>query len=315
MTITDFEKVHIKEAQMLGLANYNEEKANAAALPELEQFPDLEPFASNGLGVAAFEGERMIGYLCCYSPRNHAFGSQAKGVFSPIQAHGAVKENRGIIYQRMYQAAAQKWVEHNIAYHSIALYAHDCQAQNAMFTYGFGRRCVDAVRAMESIPCRLSQGIVYAELSSGMSDKVRQLRLMLAEHMGKSPCFMCSVMNNFEQSLAEKEMEDNRIFVAEDAGKVIAFVEVSDEAETFAATETEDMCNICSAFCLPEYRGRDIYQNLLNYMINQMKNEGYNRLGVDYESFNPTANAFWPKYFTEYTHSVVRRIDECAMHD
>jgi len=36
----------------------------------------------------------------------------------------------------------------------------------------------------------------------------------------------------------------------------------------------------------------------------------YNLLGVDFESFNPTASNFWLKYFTEYTHSVVRRIDD-----
>lgn len=33
-------------------------------------------------------------------------------------------------------------------------------------------------------------------------------------------------------------------------------------------------------------------------------------LGLDFESINPTAYVFWTKYFTPYTHSVVRRIDE-----
>jgi len=38
--------------------------------------------------------------------------------------------------------------------------------------------------------------------------------------------------------------------------------------------------------------------------------EGYAYLGVDYESLNPTAYAFWQKYFSAYTHGLVRRIDE-----
>jgi len=46
-----------------------------------------------------------------------------------------------------------------------------------------------------------------------------------------------------------------------------------------------------------------------------LKEEGYKLLGVDYESFNSTANGFWLKYFTPYTNSVVRRIDECALHE
>lgn len=313
MIITDFKKSYIKDAEKIACENYGEEKAYTSILPDIVKFPDLADFAANGLGVAAFEEGRMTGFLCCFKPRERIFGSLARGCFSPIHAHGAVKENRDMIYQMMYQAAAEKWVGQNIAYHSIALYAHDHEAKNAMFTYGFGRRCVDAIRPMEVIPCRPCSGITFEELSRADEGQIIKLRWLLAEHMGKSPCFMCSDINHFEQCLAAGEKRDTRVFIARTGEQIIAFAEISDEAETFVATETADMCNLCGAFCVPECRGRDVYSNLLNFVIMNMKAEGYKRLGVDYESFNPTANAFWPKYFSEYTHSVVRRIDECAL--
>ena len=62
--------------------------------------------------------------------------------------------------------------------------------------------------------------------------------------------------------------------------------------------------------CEPEHRGRGVYKNLLNYAINTLKTEGYTRLGVDFESINPSGSGFWLKYFNAYTKSVVRRIDE-----
>ena len=68
--------------------------------------------------------------------------------------------------------------------------------------------------------------------------------------------------------------------------------------------------HIRGAYCLPEHRGKGLYQNLLNYTISKLKSEGYTRLGVNFESFNPTARGFWLKYFAPYTSSVVRRIDE-----
>lgn len=37
---------------------------------------------------------------------------------------------------------------------------------------------------------------------------------------------------------------------------------------------------------------------------------GKTYLGVDYETVNPTALHFWTKYFTPYTYSYIRRIDE-----
>ena len=49
------------------------------------------------------------------------------------------------------------------------------------------------------------------------------------------------------------------------------------------------------------------------YVEAVLSREGYRRLGVDFESFNPTAQGFWLKHFTANTHSVVRRIDENAV--
>ena len=50
------------------------------------------------------------------------------GTYSPIHAHGAVKENKRRIYSRLYQAAAEKWVKQGILSHAIALYAHNNEA-------------------------------------------------------------------------------------------------------------------------------------------------------------------------------------------
>ena len=48
-------------------------------------------------------------------------------------------------------------------------------------------------------------------------------------------------------------------------------------------------------------------------VITTLRKEGATLLGVDCETFNPTAIHFWKKYFTQYTTSVVRRIDEYAL--
>ena len=86
-------------------------------------------------------------------------------------------------------------------------------------------------------------------------------------------------------------------------------MEVSNEGETFVAPGNVYR-HITGAYCLLEYRGRGIYQNLLNFVINILKTEGYTKLGVDFESVNPSGSGFWLKYFNAYTNSLVRRIDE-----
>jgi len=81
------------------------------------------------------------------------------------------------------------------------------------------------------------------------------------------------------------------------------------DGETFIVDDS-DYIHVSGAFCLPEHRGQGVYPNLLNYAIHILKAENYSRLGVDFESINPTAWGFWLKYFSAYTHGLVRRIDE-----
>lgn len=40
-----------------------------------------------------------------------------------------------------------------------------------------------------------------------------------------------------------------------------------------------------------------------------LKLEGFEYIGVDFESYNPTANRIWAKHFNEYTNSVTRKIE------
>ena len=318
MIIIDFKREHIEEASLLARDNYNEERIQVTCLPEVSRIPSLQSFADNGLGVAVFENRKMTGFLCCCSPFENAFHTAAVGTFSPLHAHGAVKENRAFLYRQMYQKAAEKWVEHKIVSHAVSLYAHDRDGIEAFFTCGFGLRCVDAVRPMKPLsftaPSSLTAlaGIHYGELGKGHQYKIRELRRLLIEHMGKSPCFMYQSPEEIDQRLTRVENGNSRIFAALYGGSAIACLELSDSAETFVS-ETGGIRNICGAYCLPQYRGKGIYQGLLNHVIETLEAEGWTHLGVDYESINSTAAHFWPKYFEPYTSGVVRRIDECAL--
>ncbi len=82
MNIINFEKKHVKEAMEITLANYNDERQYVKELPKVCDIPDLYGFAENGLGVAAFENEKMIGFLCCCEPFDNAFhATDVRGIF------------------------------------------------------------------------------------------------------------------------------------------------------------------------------------------------------------------------------------------
>ncbi len=310
MNILSFEKTHVKEAVELALADYYVERQYVKELPQVSDIPDLYNFAGNGLGVAAFENEKMIGFLCCCEPFENAFrATDVRGVFSPMGANAAVSENRSKIYAAMYQAAGEKWVKNGAVSHAICLYAHDEELQRQFFCYGFGLRCLDAVRPMELIDCESCVSYDFAELSKSECHFIYPLHLALYRHYCESPFFMSRRPETQEDFIVSAMQEEARYFVAKENGKIVAFIKISVPGETFVA-KGNTYRHIRGAYCLPEHRGKGLYQNLLNFTISVLKKEGYTSLGVDFESFNPTARGFWLKYFNAYTNSVVRRIDE-----
>jgi GNAT superfamily N-acetyltransferase len=306
--IINFTKEHIVPAIKIAENNYENERKHVTILPFIKELPNFSPFTENGLGVSAFDEEKMVGYLCCISPYKYAFKStNAIGVWSPIYGNGIIEGNKNI-YARMYQEAAKKWVDAGATSHSISFYAHNYDIQNQLYRYGFGLRCIDAIRPMEEININQYPNILFKELDNNEFQSILPLNKLLVNYLENSPMFMRYLMDDNEY-IRELMKNNIRYFVAKADKKIIAYIKISDEGENFVC-EVNDMKNICGAYCLPEYRGQGIFQNLLNYLIKKLKDEKYLRLGVDFESFNPAGSGFWQKYFTEYTQGVVRRIDD-----
>jgi GNAT superfamily N-acetyltransferase len=324
MEIVNFKQEHIPMAMQIAKDNYEMEQRVVTILPEIGLFPEMEYFVENGLGVAAVLGDQLVGFLCSYRPREDAFGTtNVRGGYVPLYGHGVAcdmdENSRERIYSKLYQAAAEKWVNAGIRSHAITLYAHDREGEKSFFYNGFGLRCMDLIRNLDIIPSA-------KDILSAKGDKVDYVELFrdewvlllkqhnaLIHHLGNSPSFMYFEPVN-EEGLYKQAAEDVRYFAAKVNGKLIAYIKLSDCGENFA-TEVDDMINICGAYCEPEFRGTGIYHNLLCHVMRELKREGYHLLGVDCESFNLTARGFWTKYFIEYTHSVVRRIDEKAVNE
>lgn len=311
MEFVTFGKEHLEDAKKIAWENYLEERAFVPALPENVVLWDLNYFAENGLGVAALEQGKLIGYLCYFAPWAGAFDTEdSLGTFSPLHANGAVKENRYRIYQDMYEEVSKRLAREKVKGLGISLYAHDEVSKAALFEYGFGMRCKDSIREIgEPDMAQIrNKDLTFEELPVKEFPTIRELRRELNEHLKEAPCFMQADANDFECWITKVEKGDRRTFVAKKDGETIAYLDVAEDAETFITFHPK-MRNLQGAYCKPEYRGMKIIDDLLVYVLATLKSEGFEYLGVDYESYNPTANRFWAKHFMEYTNSVTRRIE------
>ena len=313
MHIEGFTLSHVEEARHIALQDYSKERSHVPALPPIEAVPQLRRFAGNGLGVAAFDGGRMIGFLCSVPPFKNAFRStEAVGVFSPMGANGALGANRPAIYAGMYQAAGEKWAKAGASSHAVCLYAHDKEVQEQFFRYGFGLRCIDAIRGMDEVVAPPCAGYDFSELAPDELLQTLPLDHMLDAHMAASPCFIQRPSDTEESFIRKAEHSQPVYMVAKKDGRIVAYIRAELDGETFLC-DMPGYLHVNRAYCLPEHRGKGVYQNLLGLLVRKLKAKDYIRLGVDFESINPTAYGFWLKYFDAYTHGVVRRIDEHVM--
>ena len=313
--VIDFTQNHVTEAKALVMANYEEERIHVPTLPPIDEIPELPEFADNGLSVAAFEGNRLVGFLCGAGVWENAWDIPGVNhVFSPMGGNAAVPKNRAKIYAAMYQAVSKKWANAGAASHGISLYAHDKEVQEQLFRYGFGMRCIDAIRRVEDIDILTLDGYRFLEPEPDEVLEILPLENMLKAGFAESPTFMYKEPGD-EKGFMEAFHDCNSIYtVAKYEGKIIAFIRAERDGETFIK-DLPGYIHINGVYCLPEHRGKGINQSLLCLLVQNLRRLGYTHLGVDYESINPFAYGFWQKHFTSYTHSVVRRIDENTMED
>jgi len=313
MQIVDFTTSHIEQAAGIALQNYETERGFISALPPIDAVPVLTPFVENGLGVAAFDGDKMLGFLCCWNPWDNAFGiTGLRHVYSPMGANGTIPENRAKIYARLYQAAAAKWVGIGAASHGICLYAHDKEGQAQFFKYGFGMRTVDAIRGMDEVAAPPCDEYAFSELMEKDIFDVLPLEALHLKGYIDSPFFMYREPCGEAEFVKEYQRYQSIYFVAKYDDQIVAYIRAELDGETFIQ-DTPGYLHCKGLYCLPEHRGRGVNQVLLNMLTQKIKALGYTRLGTDFESFNPSGSGFWSKYFDAYAYGVVRRIDENAL--
>jgi len=312
MEIISFEKCHIPAAGLLVHKAYQSEREKVSCLRLIGCTDALSNLiaglAGNGLGVAALEDGKLAGFLAGMAV-GELFGS-SRGIYVPLYAHGAAGLDRGRLYQRMYAAASDIWVEKGHLSHVITLHAHDSVAVDAWFWQDFGLRCVDSIRPLIDV---LPQGAGVYDIRRIMPGEASTILESHKEHWRyykNAPMFMLVhedvSLNGLEDWLNEK---DHYLWAAFENQMPVAYMQLRHGGETFVSDDEKSM-NICGAYVKPGQRKSGYGTALLQTIVHWMRENSFERLGVDFESFNIEGSRFWQKYFTPFTYSLTRRIDE-----
>lgn len=303
---------HISSAINLVTDAYSEECKAIQFLPDSQELmgklhTSISRLFSNGIGVAALSDQKLVGFIAAFE-LNELWG-KCKGAYSPLYGHGAIKENRSMIYQELYKHAAELWIKKNITSHALTLYAHDREVLDTWFWLGFGSRCVDSIRQVTPLSVGKSE-VIIKKVSKSELDDLREVQNNFQIHFNNSPMFMPRQKEDPVDYLSEWIKEgDRHLWAAYRDGKAVGLMKIQAVGETFIS-EHKDMMNITGAYVPESERCSGVATLLLDTVLNWMKANGYTLCGVDFESFNIEGSRFWNKYFIPYTYTLTRRIDE-----
>jgi ribosomal protein S18 acetylase RimI-like enzyme len=294
---------------------YKEEKNHVPSLPP---FKEVESFVKTGirklidlnLGIALIENGLLLGYLApVYIDQ---FWGASDGALVPLFGHAAKKENRRHIYQTLYTNLSQTWVDKDKLSHAIKLHAHDQDTRNTWFNLGFGNRCIDAIKPLEDNPV-VNTSLTIKKLTKEDASAVVDINRTFSKHFHQAPLFMRG--DDEDDTAIKKDFTDfvtsdnHHYWLAYKDDLAVGLLKAQPTGET-QVTKHDSMMSVTGLYVLEDYRKQAIAHDLLRTCEQYFIKKGYSRVGVDYESYNLSGKRFWDKYFTEYTNTLTRRIDE-----
>lgn len=306
------DKTFCKEAVDLFWQTYLEEVYSMPFLPKDEEMKHLiddsiNQLLENGSGVMAFSDQKLVGYMLGWSV-NQLFGS-VKGVFSPMIGHTAKKEHRRMIYAKMLEYSMKTWVDQGYLSFAVSVLAHDKGLIDEFFVHGYGMRCIDAMRKSERIHVTIS-GVTIKKASEGDLADIALIHGKHHEYYRYSPIFMPRLA---EDALADIthwfSQREHHLWISYQGDKAMGYIRIQPEGETVVSLHSKVM-NVTGAYVDEKARSMGVASLLLDEVQRWLIEQGYHLCGVDYEAINPAAYRFWNRYFTPYTVSVTRRIDE-----
>ena len=275
----------------------------------------IEWIFGENLGVIARdENGKLTGYMLFAGPMGGFFGN-CDGAFSPLGCSWVSpkleSKQRTDLMSRLLQKGMEILVSKKITSIALSEPCWDDDISHALSLNGFGIRCSDTIMQIkdEDFKCRRNcdSDVSFEELAPGKIDLIKPLFSELQEHLAASPCFFPPEKGCFE---TWSERYEGKIIVAKSGENIAGHIAFTDkEGENFISSSS-GVLNIHGMFVKKEFRAKGVADGLLKAVYELAQKEGFNFLGVDFETINPNALHFWTKYFEPYTYSWHRRIDE-----
>lgn len=311
LEVREIEIADAEACAQLWLSGYRRMVAVAANVPTvwLQEPSRVRTFiASRAVGgYVLTAGTDIVGYLVF--DRGQFHGREA--AFCPPLAHAVATEHEQWGYRLLYRAASADWVRNGVLDHYVIVAAHGEGLINLFFELGFGRYLIDAYRSVADLPIRRESACSIRRAGPQALAEVRGLMDMSVEFYLQAPLFLRQSPSSDTELASLLIQEKCAVFLAYVGGTAVGLmnVRIADDADSFSLADPETArLDPLGAYIRPEYRNRGIGDDLLAECIRWARDQGAERVHVDFEGANLYASAYWVKHFTPVLLSLKRSV-------
>lgn len=308
--IVPLQPEYSRAAAEIFVHQYAKQRQAVPILPE--NFLDVERIDGMIAGlapnaIAALQNGRLAGYMGWYIV-NGFRNTSRRGAYCPEWGHAVADSSFPAAYQALYTAAAARWAQAGCEVHALTLLAHDQAAHHLWFWSGFGMTVVDAIRPMRPTEMTYPFQLQARKATPADAEHLAEIEAEHWLHYSRPPTLMAPKEPDGADAFRKLiEQPVNSVWLAEQEGKLAGYIRF--ERSTFGAAaivQSDTTVAITGAYVRPAYRGKRAAVALLDAAMADYAGRGFTRCSVDFESINPDASSFWPRYFQPVCYSVTR---------
>jgi GNAT superfamily N-acetyltransferase len=257
--------------------------------------------------VMALDNGRLVGYLSAWLIDDFR-GAGRKAAYCPEWGHAAASGQEARVYRALYRVAAQNWTESGCQMHAISLLAGDRPLEQIWFWNGFGLAVVDAVRPVNPLSPLSPSIFRFGRAIAEDNPILCALDNEHWRHYTRSPIFMAPHPGwSADEAGAFLAHPQNSVWLAWDGNIPAGFIRFAAvDRETVDILEAQGVVGITGAYIRQEYRSQGLATHLLDRALQDYARQDFTCCAVTFESFNPEAASFWPRYFEPVCYSLFR---------
>lgn len=284
----------------------------ATVSPELARDRLARLFERRGGLMATLDGQ-LVGFMSWFIIPDFR-GTGRIGACVPEWAHAFAHDRAASTQTALYVAAAHVWTEAGCAAHAVIVPATNTEETGRWFRQGFGLIVVDCVRRVEPLGITPPDGMKLRRATPADSPVIAELDAEQAARFALPP-----ILYNWDGAMSVDDVAafldapGNAIWLAWVGDEPIGFMRFAgDEGGDGSSLASTRSATITGAFVRAASRRHGAGSALLDRGLADLAERGVSLCRCEFETFNADAASFWPRYFTEVTHSVIRYPEHIA---